>query len=189
MIAELNNTIEEQKAQIKALEEEKNTKIKELEAKWEEMKKGGVLLKNEVDEDMVAGILSKWTGIPAGKMLTNEKERYLNIEKHLKDSVIGQDEALHALSRAIKRNKAGISKNSSHNYTPACVNYFIISASSSNSAMSAGLSVVLIETVLSTIVIFFICSNSAFIVLIAVGAQEVFSTRATRLFWKALLLR
>ena len=88
---------------------EANTKIKELEAKWEEMKKGGVLLKNEVDEDMVAGILSKWTGIPAGKMLTNEKERYLNIEKHLKDSVIGQDEALHALSRAIKRNKAGLS--------------------------------------------------------------------------------
>ena len=88
---------------------EANTKIKELEAKWEEMKKGGVLLKNEVDEDMVAGILSKWTGIPAGKMLTNEKERYLNIEKHLKDSVRGQDEALYALSRAIKRNKAGLS--------------------------------------------------------------------------------
>ena len=88
---------------------EANTKIKELEAKWEEMKKGGVLLKNEVDEDMVAGILSKWTGIPAGKMLANEKERYLNIEKHLKDNVIGQDEALHALSRAIKRNKAGLS--------------------------------------------------------------------------------
>ena len=40
---------------------EANTKIKELEAKWEEMKKGGALLKNEVDEDMVAGILSKWT--------------------------------------------------------------------------------------------------------------------------------
>ncbi|MEE3704260.1 AAA family ATPase [Campylobacter sp. CX2-8023-23] len=88
---------------------EASAKIKDLEAKWEEMKKGGVLLKNEVDEDMVAGILSKWTGIPAGKMLTNEKERYLNIEKHLKDSVIGQDEALHALSRAIKRNKAGLS--------------------------------------------------------------------------------
>ncbi|WP_086295922.1 ATP-dependent Clp protease ATP-binding subunit [Campylobacter devanensis] len=83
--------------------------IEELESKWKEMKKDGVLLRNEVDEDMVAGILSKWTGIPAGKMLTNEKERYLNIEKHLKDSVIGQDEALHALSRAIKRNKAGLS--------------------------------------------------------------------------------
>ena len=42
-------------------------------------------------------------------MLSNEKERYLNIENHLKQSVIGQDEALHALARAIKRNKAGLS--------------------------------------------------------------------------------
>ncbi|MBO7155430.1 MAG: AAA family ATPase [Campylobacter sp.] len=83
--------------------------IADLELKWNEMKKDGVLLRNEVDEDMVAGILSKWTGIPAGKMLSNEKERYLNIENHLKQSVIGQDEALHALSRAIKRNKAGLS--------------------------------------------------------------------------------
>ena len=83
--------------------------IEELEFKWNQMKKDGVLLRNEVDEDMVAGILSKWTGIPAGKMLSNEKERYLNIENHLKQSVIGQDVALHALSRAIKRNKAGLS--------------------------------------------------------------------------------
>lgn len=83
--------------------------IADLELKWNEMKKDGVLLRNEVDEDMVAGILSKWTGIPAGKMLSNEKERYLNIENHLKQSVIGQDEALHALARAIKRNKAGLS--------------------------------------------------------------------------------
>lgn len=83
--------------------------IADLEFKWNEMKKDGVLLRNEVDEDMVAGILSKWTGIPAGKMLSNEKERYLNIENHLKQSVIGQDEALHALARAIKRNKAGLS--------------------------------------------------------------------------------
>ncbi|MDL0094794.1 ATP-dependent Clp protease ATP-binding subunit [Campylobacter vicugnae] len=83
--------------------------IADLELKWNEMKKDGVLLRNEVDEDMVAGILSKWTGIPAGKMLSNEKERYLNIENHLKQSVIGQDKALHALARAIKRNKAGLS--------------------------------------------------------------------------------
>ena len=83
--------------------------IADLELKWNDMKKDGVLLRNEVDEDMVAGILSKWTGIPAGKMLSNEKERYLNIENHLKQSVIGQDEALHALARAIKRNKAGLS--------------------------------------------------------------------------------
>ncbi|AII14838.1 ATP-dependent Clp protease, ATP-binding subunit [Campylobacter iguaniorum] len=88
---------------------EANAKIKEFEAKWEEMKKGGVLLKNEVDEDLVAGILSKWTGISVKRMLTSEKEKYLQVEDHLKQSVVGQDAALHALARAIKRNKAGLS--------------------------------------------------------------------------------
>ncbi|QQF51738.1 ATP-dependent Clp protease ATP-binding subunit [Campylobacter fetus] len=88
---------------------EASAKIKELEAKWKEMKKGGVLLKNEVDEDMVAGILSKWTGISVKRMLTSEKEKFLQVEEHLKRNVVGQDAALHALSRAIKRNKAGLS--------------------------------------------------------------------------------
>nr|MBP3724735.1 AAA family ATPase [Campylobacter sp.] len=83
--------------------------IKDLENKWGDMIKLGVLLKNEVDEDLVAGILSKWTGISVKKMLTSEKEKFLGVENHLKQSVIGQDQALHALSRAIKRNKAGLS--------------------------------------------------------------------------------
>lgn len=84
-------------------------KITELEAKWEQMKKDGVLLKNEVDEDLVAEILSKWTGISVRKMLTSEQEKYLNIQEYLRQSVVGQDDALDALSRAIKRNKAGLS--------------------------------------------------------------------------------
>lgn len=88
---------------------EAQAKIKELEAKWDEMTELGVLLKNEVDEDLVAGILSKWTGISVKKMLTSEKEKFLSVENHLRQSVIGQDQALHALSRAIKRNKAGLS--------------------------------------------------------------------------------
>lgn len=83
--------------------------IKILENKWKDMEASGTLLKNEVDENLIAGILSKWTGITVTKMLTSEKEKYLNIEKHLKESVVGQDLALHALSRAIKRNKAGLS--------------------------------------------------------------------------------
>ncbi|MDD6162549.1 MAG: AAA family ATPase [Campylobacteraceae bacterium] len=84
-------------------------KIKELEEKWENMKKAGVLLKNEVDEDLVASILSKWTGISVSRMLKSEKEKFLGIEEHLKESVVGQDKALAALTRAIKRNKAGLS--------------------------------------------------------------------------------
>lgn len=82
----------------------------ELEEKWEGMKKEGVLLKNQVDEELVAEILSKWTGISVKKMLTSEKEKYLRIEEHLRESVVGQDDALHALARAVKRNKAGLNE-------------------------------------------------------------------------------
>lgn len=82
----------------------------EAESKWEKLNQQGVLLKNEVDEDLVAGILSKWTGIAVQKMLSDEKQKILEVEKHLKDSVVGQDEALKALARAIKRNKAGLSE-------------------------------------------------------------------------------
>ncbi|EAL3751108.1 AAA family ATPase [Campylobacter coli] len=82
--------------------------VTNLEEKWKKMSENGVLLKNQVDEDLVAGILSKWTGISVQKMLTSEKQKFLEVEKHLKESVIGQDKALSALARAIKRNKAGL---------------------------------------------------------------------------------
>ncbi|EHE6817672.1 AAA domain-containing protein [Campylobacter coli] len=82
--------------------------VANLEEKWKKMSENGVLLKNQVDEDLVAVILSKWTGISVQKMLTSEKQKFLEVEKHLKESVIGQDKALSALARAIKRNKAGL---------------------------------------------------------------------------------
>ncbi|EAM0196730.1 AAA family ATPase [Campylobacter coli] len=85
--------------------------VANLEEKWKKMSENGVLLKNQVDEDLVAGILSKWTGISVQKMLTSEKQKFLEVEKHLKESVIGQDKALSALARAIKRNKAGLNAN------------------------------------------------------------------------------
>ncbi len=81
-----------------------------LEDKWKQMTKEGVLLKNQVDEDLVAGILSKWTGISVQKMLTSEKQKFLHIQDYLKENVIGQDEALNALAKAIKRNKAGLNQ-------------------------------------------------------------------------------
>jgi len=84
-------------------------KEKELNEKWEKMQKEGVLLKNSVDEEMIAQIVSKWTGIPVSKMLQSEKEKVLHIEDELKKYVVGQDEAIKAVSRAIKRNKAGLS--------------------------------------------------------------------------------
>jgi ATP-dependent Clp protease ATP-binding subunit ClpB len=88
---------------------ELEAKIKENEAKWEKMTESGTLLKNFVDEESIASIVSRWTGIPVNKMLKDEKQRILEVENVLKKDVIGQDEALKAISRAIKRNKAGLS--------------------------------------------------------------------------------
>ena len=84
-------------------------KVEELEAKWNEMVKEGTLLKNAVDEEAVANVVSKWTGIPVSKMLKSELEKILHIEDELKKWVVGQDEAIKAVARAIKRNKAGLS--------------------------------------------------------------------------------
>ncbi len=85
---------------------------KELNEKWEAMQEGGVLLKNSVDDEMIATIVSKWTGIPVNKMLQSDKAKILGVEEELKRRVIGQDSALKAISRAIKRNKAGLSDQS-----------------------------------------------------------------------------
>jgi len=94
--------------QIPELEE----KIKENEKKWTKMQESGTLLRNFVDEEAIASIVSRWTGIPIQKMVSSEKERILQVESVLKKDVIGQDEAIKAISRAIKRNKAGLSDES-----------------------------------------------------------------------------
>ena len=102
---DFNKAAEIEYGEIPALEKE----LEDLNAKWDEMQKQGTLLKNAVDEEMIATIVSKWTGIPVNKMLQSEKERILHIEEYLKEEVVGQDEALRAVARAIKRNKAGLS--------------------------------------------------------------------------------
>lgn len=89
---------------------ELENKIKQNEEKWQQMQKEGTLLRNSVDEESIATIVSKWTGIPVNKMLSTEKERILKVQEVLKEDVIGQDEAIKAISRAIKRNKAGLSE-------------------------------------------------------------------------------
>ena len=87
----------------------KEQEVVALENRWREMSREGTLLKNSVDEEMIASIVSRWTGIPVTKMLQSEKDKILNVEKILNQEVIGQNEALHAVARAIKRNKAGLS--------------------------------------------------------------------------------
>ncbi|MGP2657002.1 ATP-dependent Clp protease ATP-binding subunit [Malaciobacter sp. WC5094] len=87
-------------------------KIKENEEKWNRMQEEGTLLRNSVDEEAIASIVSRWTGIPVNKMMDSEKQKVLKVESVLKEDVIGQDDALKAISRAIKRNKAGLSEDS-----------------------------------------------------------------------------
>ena len=66
------------------------------------------LLRNKVSEDEIAHIVSKWTGIPVNKMLEGEKEKLLKIEDYLQTRVIGQTEAVSAVSNAVRRSRAGL---------------------------------------------------------------------------------
>jgi len=102
---DLTKAAEIEYSEIPKLEERE----KNLNLKWEKMQEGGVLLKNSVDDEMIATIVSKWTGIPVNKMMQSDKARILGVEEELKRRVIGQDSALKAIARAIKRNKAGLS--------------------------------------------------------------------------------
>ncbi len=86
---------------------------KEVNANWEKLQKEGTLLKNSVDEDAIASIISRWTNIPVTKMLQTDKDKILNVEDELNRDVIGQERATHAVARAIKRNKAGLSDSNS----------------------------------------------------------------------------
>ena len=76
---------------------------------WTKMQAEGTLLRNSVDENAIASVVSKWTKIPVQKMLQGEKEKILHIKDELDKEVIGQEKATFAISRAIKRNKAGLS--------------------------------------------------------------------------------
>ncbi|MGP1438909.1 MAG: ATP-dependent Clp protease ATP-binding subunit, partial [Treponema sp.] len=70
---------------------------------------GKQLLREEVGEEDIARIVSMWTGIPVSKMIADEMQKYLHLEDVLKKRVVGQDEAIHAVADAIRRNKAGLS--------------------------------------------------------------------------------
>ncbi|MCR5081820.1 MAG: ATP-dependent chaperone ClpB [Treponema sp.] len=67
------------------------------------------LLRREVTEEDIARVVSSWTGIPVAKMMSSEKQKYLQLEDHLHRRVVGQDEAVRVVSDAIRRNRAGLS--------------------------------------------------------------------------------
>ncbi|MHC1691881.1 MAG: ATP-dependent chaperone ClpB [Sphaerochaetaceae bacterium] len=82
--------------------------IAEKSAALAQVQKNSQLLREEVSDDDIARIVSNWTGIPVAKMLSSEMEKYAHLEETLSQRVIGQEEAIRAVSDAIRRNKAGI---------------------------------------------------------------------------------
>ena len=68
----------------------------------------GLLIKEEVDEDDIAEIVARWTGIPVTKMMQSERDKLLHLEEELHKRVVGQDEAIQAVSDAIRRSRAGL---------------------------------------------------------------------------------
>ena len=103
--SEFNRAAEIEYGEIPKLIEQE----KELNEQWDRMQEAGTLLKNSVDEEAIASIVSRWTGIAVNKMLESEKDKILHVEDELNKTVIGQAQATHAVARAIKRNKAGLS--------------------------------------------------------------------------------
>ncbi len=82
---------------------------KTINENWDKLQANGTLLKNSVDEDSIASVVSRWTHIPVNKMLQTEQTKILHVEDELNKTVVGQSKATHAVARAIKRNKAGLS--------------------------------------------------------------------------------
>ncbi len=88
---------------------ESEEKLSEMEKKWDVLKaKGSQMLKEEVDREDIARVVSRWTGIPVNKMLQGEKEKLLLLEDELHKRVVGQNEAIEAVADAIRRSRAGL---------------------------------------------------------------------------------
>ncbi len=83
-------------------------KLKQKHRELQELQKNSSLLNEEVDADDIAMVVSKWTGIPVTRMLEGEKEKLLKMEERLREKVVGQEEAIRAVSNAIRRARAGL---------------------------------------------------------------------------------
>ena len=85
-----------------------NKDLDEQNTKLEKLQKNKKMLKEEVDDEDIAETVSKWTGIPVARLIEGEIEKLVHMEERLKQRVIGQDEAITALSNAIRRARAGL---------------------------------------------------------------------------------
>lgn len=88
---------------------EKETNIEELQQQLHERQGSRAMIKEEVDAEDIADVVSRWTGIPVSRMLQSEREKLLHLEDELHKRVIGQDEAITAVADAVRRNRAGLS--------------------------------------------------------------------------------
>ncbi|WP_353118830.1 ATP-dependent chaperone ClpB [Myroides odoratus] len=89
---------------IKQAQEE----LEKAQAQLEENQKGHSLIKEEVTSDDIAEVVAKWTGVPVTKMLQSEREKLLHLEDELHKRVVGQEEAIEAISDAVRRSRAGL---------------------------------------------------------------------------------
>lgn len=88
---------------------EKTKELEILQKKLEKLQKDNPVLKEEITEEDIAKIVADWTGVPVKRMMQSEKEKLVDMEKILEAKVIGQSEAVSAVSNAVRRNRAGIS--------------------------------------------------------------------------------
>jgi ATP-dependent Clp protease ATP-binding subunit ClpB len=89
---------------------ELNKQLEEANKRLAEIQKERKMLKEEVDEEDVARIVSEWTHIPVSKLMEGEMEKLVHMEERLKERVVGQDEAITAVANAVRRGRAGISE-------------------------------------------------------------------------------
>ncbi|MGC2237117.1 MAG: ATP-dependent chaperone ClpB [Pyrinomonadaceae bacterium] len=101
---DLNKAAELQYGRIPELEK----LLTDEQARLAELQSEGVFLKEEVDEEDVAEVVAKWTGVPVSKMLEGEMQKLVKMEEGLRKRVIGQDEALVAVANAVRRARAGL---------------------------------------------------------------------------------
>ncbi len=102
---DLNKVAEILYGEIPNLEKE----VEEEEKKLKEIQENGKsLLKEEVDAEDIAAIISKWTGIPVSKLLEGEREKLVHMEERIKERVVGQEKAIEAVSNAVRRARAGL---------------------------------------------------------------------------------
>ena len=88
--------------------QEKESEIKQIQEELHRMQGDKAMIKEEVDAEDIADVVSRWTGIPVNKMLQSEREKLLHLEEELHRRIIGQDEAITAVSDAVRRSRAGL---------------------------------------------------------------------------------